>query len=109
MAPRVLHFSRDRIASECHEFEAAEGLPDGTSNYALTSAGGIRAGNRLKALDGSADRSIADVSVDTGMQDLQRWRTIVETYAKTALTNPNDKLVALAGLARDTTRKSPPT
>jgi hypothetical protein len=110
MAPRVLHFCRDRVAWECREFEAAEGLPSGIPNYVVTTDGGVQARHRVKALDDVAEgkRLLMERFQDVGSRHhrqpgtyhLALWLQIVQIYAATALTDPNDKLIALAGMAR---------
>lgn len=110
MAPRVLHFCRDQIAWECHEFEAAEGQPATIPNFQLT-IDGIREGSRLKGLDIVKDGSWLrrmrlneyeepDPHLQPGIYTLELWRRIVEVYSNTAVTNPEDKLIALSGMAR---------
>lgn len=110
MAPRVLHFCRDQVAWECHEFEAAEGLPEGTPNFQST-ADGIREGSRLKALNDLAegkrlrrlrfqDSGDPDSHLRPEIFALELWRRIVEVYSGTAVTNEKDKLIALSGMAR---------
>ncbi|KAF1949897.1 HET-domain-containing protein [Byssothecium circinans] len=115
MAPRVLHFCHDQIAWECAEFDAAEGQPQGMPNFQLTSDGIIEE-SRLKGLDPEADgRRLRRIRLqgfddpDTHLQPviyaLELWRRIVEVYSRTAITNPEDKLIALSGMARWMARK----
>jgi hypothetical protein len=115
MAPRVLHFCRDRVAWECREFEAAEGLPEGTPNYIAT-AESIQECNRFKALEDIIEGRRLRHSHLQGYDDpdphlqptvysLELWHRIVELYCKTALTDPKDRLIALAGIARSVSKK----
>ncbi|KAJ4339842.1 hypothetical protein N0V95_007679 [Ascochyta clinopodiicola] len=110
MSPRVLHFCHDQIAWECCGFDAAEGQPEGMPNFQLTS-GGIIEESRLKGLevneDGARLRRIRlnnykepDSHLRPEIYALELWRRIVEVYTKTAITNPEDKLIALSGMAK---------
>lgn len=110
MAPRVLHFCRDQVAWECTEFDAAEGQPQGMPNFQLTGHG-IVDESRLKGLklkaDGGRLRRMRlqgfpdpDPHLQPTIWGLELWRRIVEVYSKTAITNPEDKLIALSGMAR---------
>ncbi|KAF3042819.1 hypothetical protein E8E11_001858 [Didymella keratinophila] len=110
MSPRVLHFCHDQVAWECCGFDAAEGQPEGMPNFQLTS-GGIVEESRLKGLevrsDGSRLRNIRldgykepDPRLRPVIYALELWRRIVEVYAKTAITNSEDKLIALSGMAK---------
>lgn len=115
MAPRVLHFCHDQVAWECSEFDAAEGQPQGMPKFQLTS-NGIVEESRLKGLDVKADgkrlRRIRlqgyedpDLHMQPEIYALELWRRIVEVYSMTAITNDNDKLIALSGIARWMARK----
>lgn len=110
MSPRVLHFCHDQVAWECCGFDAAEGQPEGMPNFQLTS-GGIIEESRLKGLevneDGARLRNIRlnsykepDVHMRPKIYALELWRRIVEVYTKTAITNSEDKLIALSGMAK---------
>ncbi|KAL1655901.1 hypothetical protein SLS61_001464 [Didymella pomorum] len=110
MSPRVLHFCHDQVAWECCGFDAAEGQPEGMPNFQLTS-GGIVEESRLKGLevrsDGSRLRKIRldgykepDPRLRPVLYALELWRRIVEVYTKTAITNSEDKLIALSGMAK---------
>lgn len=110
MSPRVLHFCHDQVAWECCGFDAAEGQPEGMPNFQLTS-GGIVEESRLKGLEVKSDgwrlRRIRldgykepDPRLRPAIYALELWRRIVEVYTKTAITNPEDKLIALSGMAR---------
>ena len=110
MSPRVLHFCHDQVAWECCGFDAAEGQPEGMPNFQLTS-GGVIEESRLKGLevgeDGARLRKIRlnnykepDPRIRPVVYALELWRRIVEVYTKTAITNSEDKLIALSGMAK---------
>jgi hypothetical protein len=108
LAPRVLHFCRDQIAWECHEFQTAEGHTQ--TQLAVNSyRGNIGQEGRLKHLTVSAGRMFREARLQ-GMQDpdqhlqhlyiYELWKKVVEMYSRTQLTMFKDKLIALAGIAR---------
>ncbi|RYP65744.1 hypothetical protein DL770_008939 [Monosporascus sp. CRB-9-2] len=106
MAPRVLHFCKDQIAWECCEVTAAECVPEGVRNLHLAGTPLHRA-RMLKSLKPNIDgirfyNDDADLGEDpkTGLRELKRWKSIVELYSKTELTNATDKLIALSGIAK---------
>ncbi|KAF2794773.1 hypothetical protein K505DRAFT_241443 [Melanomma pulvis-pyrius CBS 109.77] len=79
-------------------------------NFQLTSDG-IVEGSRVKGLDIRTDgirlRGIRlqgyadpDAHLQSEIYALELWRRIVEVYSRTAITNPDDKLIALSGMAR---------
>ncbi|KAF2014864.1 HET-domain-containing protein [Aaosphaeria arxii CBS 175.79] len=120
LSPRVLHFCEDQVAWEClgsngcKGFDFAEGQPLGLSNFQLTERGIVEA-LRLKAvhfehslsrpqesqspIDQSNDNAVHSSSAQE--RALKEWARIIETYSKTSLTNPEDKLIALSGMAKN--------
>ncbi|KAH8785084.1 heterokaryon incompatibility protein-domain-containing protein [Diaporthe sp. PMI_573] len=114
LAPRVLHFCRGRVAWECAEFDDIEGHVPGIPNYQLIAdeiyegvqIKGLEPGEHGRRLRNNRLRGVAD-SLDLGENDpeskivhaLELWSRIVEMYCKTDLTQQNDKLIALSGIA----------
>jgi hypothetical protein len=117
-APRVLHFCEDQVAWECREFDAAEGQPQDVQILQLASNG---------VLEQSKLRGFGDINADgrelgkrirlarlagiddpdselPGVHALELWGRIVEEYSMTAITQPQDKLIALSGIARRMSR-----
>ena len=100
LAPRVLHFCKDQIAWECRHVDASESSPYGLSTMTME-ADRITERSRLKALvpgnygAGSLAPDAGEVTYDSH----EKWKSIVERYSITALTKPEDKLIALAGIA----------
>lgn len=107
MAPRVLHFCEDQIAWECRKIDAAESFRDGLANFRLK-AGDIERAERLKTfVPHVAESHIHGLStsangsaVSPHQTTYNHWRSVVERYSKTKLTNAGDKLIALSGIAR---------
>ena len=102
LAPRVIHFCEDQIAWECRELDASESCTDGITNIELKSGDIInRDQTRLKSLVaqeyGPQNLSLNDE--DPAKQAQLNWNQIIEKFSKTNLTNPKDKLIALAGIA----------
>lgn len=100
LAPRVLHFCKDQIAWECKHADAAESSPYGLSTMTLQ-AGTVAERTRLKALvpESYGARSLAPDVAEVSFDYHEKWKAIVERYSITALTKPEDKLIALAGIA----------
>jgi hypothetical protein len=119
LAPRVLHFCEDQIAFECREVSRAECRPEGMPHFRMKS-GVLIQGLHLKSVDleaGKQLRAIREASTlgSTLANRLQKmgdevqlkkfylyelWKHWVEVYTKLELTKPQDKLIALSGIAR---------
>ncbi|EPE27936.1 heterokaryon incompatibility protein [Glarea lozoyensis ATCC 20868] len=85
LAPRVLHFTKTQIFWECFRDQKCEGFPLGTFvDWPL---------KNFEALFEPRQRPLSLFAFST-------WNDLVEAYSKCALTRPEDKLVALSGLAR---------
>lgn len=127
IAPRVLHFCQDQVAWECWEKDYIESREGGIPLYQLK-AGLIVDGGRLKGMvpsvDGKALRharlsrgrltngKYTDIDAHMGLPGVipsvycfEVWNRVVETYSKTKLTKPTDKLIALGGIAKIMSRR----
>ena len=126
LAHRLLHFGRDQVMWRCSELLATESAPLGeplmlkdsrrypswsTKAYEEASDSskdeyGTGANLRRKMTEfvmGSADPKLTHpVGEDAAMpsQMARIWENIVEEYSSCGLTFPEDKLVALAGIAK---------
>jgi Heterokaryon incompatibility protein (HET) len=100
LAPRVLHFCKDQIAWECRHVDAAECLPYGVSTMELK-AGTVKERARLKALiqEDYGPPVLAPNPIEKSFAAHENWKRVVERYSTTGLTKPEDKLIALAGIA----------
>jgi hypothetical protein len=99
MSPRVLHFCQDQIAWECCRSVAAECFTDGVPSFELK-GGQVLYGARLKGLVPDKDVRLApEIPV------YRAWGSIVERYSKLGLTKPEDKLIALSGIAKMMSRQ----
>lgn len=98
--PRVLHFCKNQIAWECRHLDAAErfphGVPDMTSHVE-----NAEYRPKLKNLipNPYGRHPISTIPNEVSSAAHENWKLIVERYSKTGLTKPEDKLIALAGIA----------
>jgi Heterokaryon incompatibility protein (HET) len=99
LAPRVLHFGRYQLMRECCEMDAAEiypvRLPPALSAGALTRSKGL---DPLD--DGAKLRQRGPHDRNPRFFAHQLWHRIVKAYSRGLLTKPEDKLVALSGIAK---------
>lgn len=108
LAPRTLHFGSKQVFWECREASCCEMHPQGA--YCLRGGkddenGGTQEADRntnhpflWKQLLDAPNRTH---SSDPYEQLFTDWNALVEYYASRELTVPNDKLVALSGLANN--------
>jgi hypothetical protein len=102
MAPRVLHFCKTQIAWECRKLDASESFRDGLSNFRLK-AGEIKRAERLKMFVPHLTTGLAFPNYAPTPErntTYSHWKSVVERYSRTKLTNPGDKLIALSGIAK---------
>lgn len=99
LARRVLHFCRNQLIWECNEMAASEAYPTG-----LPSIYQNQAKARLKSLDPDTEgrrlRQLATTESDSRFFAHQLWPRIVQLYTQCQLTKPNDKLIAISGIAK---------
>jgi hypothetical protein len=87
LAPRVVHFAYDQVWWECLCVRACESFPEGIREER----------NEISTDAATAMRRINVQSRKTLNQD---WLAIVEKYTECGLSKKEDKLVALAGVAK---------
>jgi hypothetical protein len=108
-APRTLHFGREQIFWECRELEACEVLPDqippkffessdvgwelnGFKRWHFTVGDAIEAASQGQEAPRPERRSFK--------QDIyEPWQFVVQEYMRCGLSKPEDKFVALSGMA----------
>ena len=78
LSPRILHFGKKQLAWECTAVRASETFPKDRDSHVYASE-----------LQFSIHGSTSEV-----------WHRIIEGYSAASLTNPQDKLPALAGVAK---------
>jgi Heterokaryon incompatibility protein (HET) len=92
LSPPVVHFGRNQIVWECRSQRACETYPGGDPI-------------KLQAISNSthfwpAKRFANAIQSTTVPMAYNNWRALVELYTDTALTKPEDTLVALSGVAK---------
>jgi hypothetical protein len=100
LALRVIHFLDDQIARECACFRAAESFPYGGISFGTTvpdlyntcNAFGVHRPDITSYLRSTGPRKGAK-------RVIAKWDFIAQIYTTTLLSKPNDKLVALSGIA----------
>ncbi|KAF2117951.1 heterokaryon incompatibility protein-domain-containing protein [Lophiotrema nucula] len=97
LSPRILHFARDEMLWECCELRATERHPDGIPfHFAKNNDKG-----GLYSILSLAKVSTANHREGTSAQViLHQWIGLLQEYSKTSVTYTDDKLVAIAGLAK---------
>lgn len=103
LAPRILQFGKKQVYWRCSELFACETWPLGVCSWEGYS---LRLGPDLDGLDDDSPMEIQPLQ-DTShtfllflpTDPVVRWEKLVSQYSCTELTNPEDKLVALSGVA----------
>jgi hypothetical protein len=92
LAPRVLHFGARHVLWECAEMNAAESYPEGLPDCIPTETAkgslAIPAPGALHAASFGPEQCV------------ETWSEVVRIYTMCSLTQPGDKLIACAGLAK---------
>ena len=104
LAPRVLHFCQDQIAWECRQGVAAESSIGGYPIFRL-GAGDIEHVSSLMSLVPHQNGKPLQGGNVTEPDPYKCWQRVVERYSKTQLTKPDDKLIALSGIANTISRQ----
>jgi hypothetical protein len=88
LSPRVLHFGKEQIFWECRNSIASEALPV-PHNYDCD-----------LGEDFPFKRQILSDSEQPLHHKLGRWQDIISCYMRCVLTRPEDKLIAISGVAK---------
>ena len=96
LAPRILHFGREQLFWECHELEACETFPQGLP----LGLGGTGFKGMDPHVDGRRIRLEEGRDPDPTLNAYHLWDQVVKAYTWSDLTKPEDKLIALSGLAK---------
>ncbi|KAG9496171.1 hypothetical protein J7337_012752 [Fusarium musae] len=100
LSPRVLHFTTTQAVWECCEMNNSEMFPRWSPRPT-----DVLYTPDLKAIDAFFDegnhRTILAKEEDKKMtvDVYQQWMNLVKTYSKCSLTSPDDRLMAMAGIA----------
>jgi hypothetical protein len=104
LAPRILHFTSKQIYFDCHQTMANEVWPNGHPTYDKRWIARPWTVLQDLALHKAAILQEIDMTPRTKNvveNPLSVWFRIAYAYARTDLTMPKDKLVAISGLARE--------
>ncbi|KAF4420111.1 HET-domain-containing [Fusarium acutatum] len=100
LSPRVLHFTKTQVVWECFEMNNSEMFPRWSPQLtdAVYTPG-------LKAIDAFFDDGnhgtvwVKEEDKKMTVHIYQQWINLVKTYSKCSLTCPDDRLMAMAGIA----------
>lgn len=100
LSPRTIHFGSEQIFWECEHHTACESYPRGIpAELKNPRAKAWRLFDSLL----SVNQTVLTSEVDKRLSELslfhERWRETVEWYMECRISNPKDKLVAIAGIA----------
>ena len=92
LSPRTLHYTKTQLFWECRESKACESSPDPYPKSRI---------NLADHFESPLHRETAHELDGLNAEPLHRhWPEIIEKYTDTSMTKPEDKLVAISGLAR---------
>ncbi|CAK4035022.1 Hypothetical predicted protein [Lecanosticta acicola] len=95
LAPRIVHFQRRQVFWQCPSLTACEAMPRGLSTVVEDERKDeLRWRQLLHRLEGSC------LSKDDQADLNEVWRVAVESYTNCNLTKNQDKLMAVAGIAK---------
>lgn len=103
LAPRLLHFGKSQVFWRCSALFACEGMPHGTSSFAPSSSGSLKAAEMMMhgpSLDTLKDTPGGSINATTESYHTQLWRRLVTEYSSCEFTKTEDKLVAMSGIAK---------
>ena len=98
LAPHVLHFGSKQILWECHHLDACEMYPRGLPPSLSSICTGFKGmdpnteGRRLNNL-------MAD-NTDNTYNEYFIWLKVVNQFMRSSLTNLEDRLIAISGIAK---------
>lgn len=95
LAPRVLHFGAEQIMWECHELDAAEKYPAGVPPQLGTGFKMLKLTMDQARLSRQGGREWDDTYALNTV-----WNRIVRVYSESRLTKLDDRVLALAGIAK---------
>lgn len=93
LAPRILYYGKEQLLWECVHMDACETYPDGIPH---------RDRERWKSVDLDTEylRKVLALNPENKQAMYEYWRVIVRAYSFCQLTRPEDKLLAISGLAK---------
>ena len=100
LSRRVIHCSREQLFWECRSAVACEAYPNGPLSCVGGSLRSESEEQPVYSLPVKVERRDRLSTASTGMDWLNKWDELVSTYTDSALTFEEDKLFAIAGLAK---------
>jgi hypothetical protein len=107
LSPRIIHFTKNRILWECRRCVAAEDHPKQRDKIQVLNEESDCSRSLLRMMDGingakdelpkKLSRESRDGRHKAKLED--RWQYLVEEYSRRELTNKDDRLSAISGLA----------
>lgn len=94
LARRVLHFTDRELIWECHEHDATESFPNGLAKY----ENGLRNFKNLDPYSHKRRETFHGIRYEDIPYEL--WKRVQEEYSRCLLTDPNDRVIALSGIAK---------
>lgn len=95
ISPRVLHFGREQLVWECIETERAESCPEGLPRLYT------KWGFKSTLYDYNPWKEIGPHSGPALQKEpYHSWNRVVQVYSKCSMTKSEDKLIAIAGIAK---------
>jgi hypothetical protein len=92
LARRVLHFSSHQLFWECREHQACERYPVGFPDHARK--------GEFKVIHDYSTSGESSLAVPGSLLGRDYWADLVHLYTSMSLTDPNDRLIALSGIAK---------
>lgn len=101
LSPRTIHFGSEQLFWECQQHTACESYPHGIPTQLMNPR--AKAWRLLDSLL-SANQVALAPEIDNYQPKLsllyEKWKEAVEWYMECKISNPRDKLVAIAGIAQ---------
>ncbi|KAF2441667.1 HET-domain-containing protein [Karstenula rhodostoma CBS 690.94] len=103
LAPRVLHFSPTQIVWECFEMNKCESFPNWSPHPTeVDYSRGLKTlyeffNSESKSYHWPPKKRDEEKTMSVGVYD--QWTHLVKTYSRCAFTHPEDRLIAMAGIA----------
>lgn len=94
LSPRVLHFSQSQVIWECFEMNKCETFPR-FSPYPSEA----RFERGLKTVDAFFESADDQDDKTMSVNVYSQWNHLVKNYSRCALTRPDDRLIAMSGIA----------
>lgn len=99
LSPRILHFGERQLMWECIEKDAAEIYPDGLPRE-LSTGSDTRFKDLCPDIYLQGIRRFKGLNINPGVFAHLLWMRVVEAYSRCQLTNPDDKLLSVSGIAK---------